>query len=370
MRDPSGPQREEAESYRRNRAASVAAAVPVIVAFAVVAFALTGLAAAQTGTAHASPRSAHDLSGGTVGAVSPAGSSVSARCLVGDNPEGVAYDPSDHDVYVADYAPGDGGISILKAPCTLITTIHLSSGTPYGAAYDPSTHDIMVSDPSMDAVYVLQGTSIVTILDGFCSPSSMTWDAPADALLVVDSWCGVDAIYGNTQTGVEVPAINDCSAAAALVADGYVWVADQCGTPYSVDVFDASTFASVGSFSISTVPGALAWDPVNDTVLVGSLYGNTMHVLEPATVALHTYVNSTFALGKLLGTTSILYSPTTHDMYVSGRAGSDIWTISSAGVSHSVAVGSGADLQFMSYDAATHHIYVTGWATNTVYVIG
>ncbi len=370
MRAISRPQREIDESYRRRRAASAAVSVIVLVAFAVAAFALAGVASAQPGTSAPSSTAAVGIVGPAVGAIVPSGSAVSASCLVGNNPEGVAYDPSDHDVYVADSESGDGGISILKAPCTVIATIHLGTDIPYGVAYDPSLHEVLVSDSYDDQVYFLKGTSIVTILGGFCSPGPMTWDAPANAMLVVDYCGGVDAIFGSTEAGVQLFAINDCQAASLLVADGYVWIGDQCGMPYSVDLFDASTFAYVGSFSISTVPGAIAWDPVNDTVLVGSLFGNTMHVLDPASVVLHTYVNTTFSLGKLLGTTSILYSPTTHDIYVSGRAGSDVWTISSSGVSHAVFVGTGAELQFMAYDSGTHHIYVTGWATNTVYVIG
>ena len=191
----------------------------VLVAFAVAAFALAGVASAQPGTSAPSSTAAVGIVGPAVGAIVPSGSAVSASCLVGNNPEGVAYDPSDHDVHVADSESGDGGISILKAPCTVIATIHLGTDIPYGVAYDPSLHEVLVSDSYDDQVYFLKGTSIVTILGGFCSPGPMTWDAPANAMLVVDYCGGVDAIFGSTEAGVQLFAINDCQAASLLVAD-------------------------------------------------------------------------------------------------------------------------------------------------------
>jgi len=367
-------ERKSASSRRKLPVALVVSATLVIAALAVFAFAVSGPVSARAPEGASSARLAADLVAGSVAAPTAAASSVIAKCHVGDNPVGVAYDPLNHYIYVADNGPGDGSggaITVLKASCHVVATISLTalSFTPYGVAYDPSTHNVLVSDDDYGYVFVLSGTSIVNVLTGFCEPQAMTWDAQASAMLVMDYCNQVDAIYGNTQSGVDTGAISSfCDASSVLDAAGYVWVGDQCA-PYTVDLFDPATFALVGHFTISTAPGALAWDPVNDTVLVGSEFGNTMHLLDPATVALHTYVNTTFPLGQLLATGSILYSPTTHAMYVSDRAGSDVWKISSSGKVHHDFIASGAGLEFMTYDAATSYIYVCGYYTNTVYQI-
>jgi DNA-binding beta-propeller fold protein YncE len=367
-------EREKASRRRKLRVALVVSATLVIAALAVFAFAASGPVSARASGGSSSPRPTADLAGGSLTASTAAVSSVIAKCHVGDNPVGIAYDPLNHYVYVADNGPGGGtggAITILKASCHVVATIALTSVsfTPYGVAYDPSTHNVLVSDDDYGYVFVLSGTSIVDVLTGFCSPQAMTWDAQADAMLVVDPCNAVDAIYGNTQQGVDTGAISSvCDASSVLDAAGYIWVTDECA-PYTVDLFNPVTFALVGHFTISTEPQALAWDPVNDTVLVGSAFGNTMHVLDPASVALNTYINTTFPLGKLLGTGSILYSPTTHAIYVSDRAGSDVWKISSSGKVHHDFIASSADLEFMTYDVATTHIYVCGYNTNTVYQI-
>ncbi len=340
-----------------------------VIAFAVVPLVDHGVSAGASGAGF--PRA---LAGMAIpGAYTAASGAVSARCLVGENPEQVAYDPIDHYVYVADNGPGgglDGAITILQSPCHVVATIPLSyaSATPFGVAYEPSVHEVLVSENNYGQVFVLAGTTIKNVLSGLCSPGMMTWDAQAKAMLIADGCGYVDAIFGDTSLGVDSGAISVCNAAAVLDAAGYIWVADQCA-PYQVSLYDPETFAYIGAFTISTPPEALAYDPVDGTVLVGSAFSSVMHVLYPSTVALHTYLNTTFSLGKLLGAGDIIYSPATHDMYVSGRAGSDVWKITSAGKFQSVFLGTDATPQFMAYDPATQDIYVTGWSTDTVYVI-
>lgn len=287
--------------------------------------------------------------------------SVVTKCAVGPGPEQAAYDPLNHDIYVA----SGSTITIVASPCHLLKQI-VGAGTNFdGVGYDPAAKVMLVSEYNSGNLFVLSGTTLVSEFGGFCSPGPMAWDGAIRAMLVVD-YCGwVDAVFAPTSSGVS--SFGGGCPSGVAVADGYVWVSDTCGP--SVDVYDASTFVSLGSFAIAMAPSALAWDPVNDTMLVGSQFSHLMFVLDPTSIATHTFASTWFPLGSLLGTGGIAYSPYSHTMYITGRIGNYLWTIASTGSVHHLTLGTGANALGLAYDPANHRVYVCGYGTNTLYVV-
>lgn len=288
-------------------------------------------------------------------------SSVVAKCAVGSGPVQVAYDPLNHDLYVVSAST----VSIVASTCHVLKQIVAVNTNFDGVAYDPAAKAMLVSEYNSGEIFVFSGTTLVSEFGGLCSPGPMVWDGTMRAMLVLD-YCGeVDAVFALTSSDVTSFG-GGCPSGIAL-ADGYVWVADQCGP--SVDLYDPATFLSVGSFALPLSPSALAWDPVNDTMLVGSQFSHLMYVLYPTTIATHTFVSTIFPLGTLLGTGGIAYSPSSHDMYITGRIGSYLWTISSIGAVHHLNLGAGASAQGAAYDPANHRVYLCGYGTSTLYVV-
>ena len=314
--------------------------------------------------AHANPalpgtNQAPLLSGLSAGVPSPVTS-----CSVGGTPSQVAYDPLNHYLYVA----SGNLISIVSSPCHVVATIYGIGANFDGAAYDPHTKSVLVSEGNSGQLFVLSGTSVIGSFGGsFCTPGPMAWDSAIDAMLVVD-YCGqIDEVFGTSPSATT--SFYDCAPVAIAVAASYVWVSDDCGAPYSIDVFSDSTLLGVGAFYLPTAPSGLAWDPVNHTVIVGSLFTHWMYVLYPATVATHAFENTTFPLGTLLGTGGVTYSPWSHFMYVTGRIGNYLWTVSATGVVHHFDLGSGSDGMLMVYDPSDHYVYVCGSGTGRLYVV-
>jgi DNA-binding beta-propeller fold protein YncE len=266
------------------------------------------------------------------------------------------------------YVAAGSSISIVSSPCHVVATI-FGVGTDFdGVGYDPHTKSVLVCEYNSGQLFVVSGTSVVGSFGGsFCSPGPMAWDSAADAMLVVDCCGEIDEVFGTFPSATT--SFGECAPVAIAVAASYVWVSDDCGAPYSVDVFNASTFLGVGAFSLPTAPSGLGWDPVNHTVLVGSLFTHLMYVLYPATVATHGFQNTTFPLGTLLGTGGVTYSPSSHFMYVTGRIGNYLWTVSASGIVRHVELGSGADGTLMVYDPSNHYVYICGSGTGRLYVV-
>ena len=333
--------------------------LPFVVVAITIVSTIGSVAFARANPALPGTNQAPLLSGLSAGVPSPVTS-----CSVGGTPSQVAYDPLNHYLYVA----SGNLISIVSSPCHVVATIYGADTIFDGVAYDPHTKSVLVSEAYSGQLFVVSGTSVIGSFGGsFCSPGPMAWDSAIDAMLVVDSCGQIDEVFGTTPSATT--SFGECSPVAIAVAAGYVWVSDDCGAPYSVDVFSDSTLLGVGAFSLPTAPSGLAWDPVNHTVLVGSLFTHWMYVLYPATVATHVFKNTTFPLGTLLGTGGVTYSPWSHFMYVTGRVGNYLWTVSSSGAVHHFDLGYGSNGMLMVYDPSNHYVYVCGSGTGRLYVV-
>ena len=76
--------------------------------------------------------------------------------LVGLGPNGIAYDQSNGNVYVANYM--NGTISVIDGLTNNVTdTITLGTGsTPSGILYNPDTDSLFVADNSSSTVHVIK----------------------------------------------------------------------------------------------------------------------------------------------------------------------------------------------------------------------
>jgi YVTN family beta-propeller protein len=163
---------------------------------------------------------------------------------VGGDPEGIAYDSDDGDIYVADSSTLN--VSIIDTNNNTVSSTTPSTSAPLiDAAYDPKTTEVFFS----------QGTDEVIALN----TSTNTFDT---ALTV-----------GDTPTNLTVDATS-----------GDVYVTNFLGA--TVSVVDALTnTVAVAAIPVGTYPNAIAWVASNDEVYVANVGDNNVTVISAASNA-------------------------------------------------------------------------------------
>ena len=340
---------------------------------------------AMGSTATRSNVNTNSLDGSRMGihSIKSAGSSVLDRCDV-STAQASVFDPANGYVYVS----SDGPISVIKPVCTVIATLTPTYGA-FALAYDPLTKEVVATAAAFSEenfAYVLAGTSLVATVKlgpSLNCPISAAWDPAISAILIGNEGCGpggVSVLYlalvnGVTHAAVIEDAFDSASAdTSLLVADGYIFSAGS-----DVNVFNDRTFAFVGQFAVSqfTLDGAfnhLAWDPLNDTVVLG--------ITEAPSIASVLFLNASgipaghfdFQRFKTVGILSggvggTAYSPTTQSVYLSAADGNDIWELSKSGELTHVYLGKIVAPEGLAYDPTSHEMYVCGENSNTLYVI-
>ena len=105
---------------------------------------------------------------------------------VGLSPYGVAYDPSNGYVYVANW--GANTISVIDGNNNLVVaTIKVGTG-PYGIAFDPSNGNLYVADSESKQVSVIDGSnnSVVATIGVGTLPSQVTYDSSTGYIYVTN----------------------------------------------------------------------------------------------------------------------------------------------------------------------------------------
>jgi DNA-binding beta-propeller fold protein YncE len=302
---------------------------------------------------------------------------VLASCAVGAYPISDAYDSADGYVYVASII---GSVSIVKPPCTLVSTMSTGgSSEPYGTAYDPLTKEIVVTDDASSLAYVLRGTHLAETvgLGVGHTPLLEAWDPAVGAMLIADGGGargGVDILYltyvnGITRSAVILDPFDQGNhPAAVLVADGYIFSAGN-----AVDVFNDRTFAFVGSFAVESGSlDVLAWDPLNDTVVLGGEYTPPRHsvvFLDGDSIRSGLFAFGTLPIYFVWGLDGVAYSPATHDVFLSGFGAHSEVEVSSSGEVTRVALPGLAGPAGLAYDPVNHYMYLCAYASATIDVL-
>ncbi len=93
---------------------------------------------------------------------------------LGNDPAGIATDPSDDTLYVANH--GSGTVSVVsESSASVVATVALAPSTsPVAVAVDTATHDVYVTDAGTDAVSVIDGATCNATTQTGCGPTPPT----------------------------------------------------------------------------------------------------------------------------------------------------------------------------------------------------
>jgi YVTN family beta-propeller protein len=144
------------------------------------------------------PGSVSVINASTCDAVDHSDCKISTIAGLGDNPDGIAVDPTDGTVYVANR--GSGNVSVIsEASGAIVGTVTLGNKTePFGIAIDSTTHQVYVTDSKSDTVSVIAGAN--------CSASTQTGCASVPPTIAVGT--GPEGVAVDSATDIAYVANN------------------------------------------------------------------------------------------------------------------------------------------------------------------
>ena len=314
--------------------------------------------------------------GGALGATSctaPVGAnSVIATVPVGTRPVGIAYDPNNGNVYVANGTAAS--VSVVSGSTnTVVATIPVGVG-PRAITFDPSNSDLYVANRVDGTVSVIDGSTntVVATVPVGNEPQAITLDPNNGDLYVANLTDGtVSVINGSTNTVVATVPVG--STPIGIVFDpnnGDLYVTND-NSPGTVSVIGGSTNTVVATVSVANSPYSMAFDPNNGDVYVA---GNTGPGFDQVSV-INGSTNAVVAtLTVPAGSSAVAFDANNGNVYVANFGYSphpngtvSVISGSSNTVVTTIPVGNGAI--GISIDPSNGDLYVTNSGDGTVSVI-
>jgi YVTN family beta-propeller protein len=207
---------------------------------------------------------------GTVDVI-PAGSiSIAHTIAVNDTPFGVAYDPVDGRLFVAD--SGSDQLSVISdSTNTSIGSVAVGS-EPLGVAYDGASGRVYVTNYGSSTVTAIDARTLAAVgnYSVGLDPVGIAFD-PVSGLLFVanEGSSNVSVLSSSSSTPVaSLPAGTDPFGVVADNSTGEVYVSDVGSA--NVSVFDANGSGSLASVPTGGTPEGLAYDPADQSIWVAN----------------------------------------------------------------------------------------------------
>jgi YVTN family beta-propeller protein len=142
----------------------------------------------------------------TVSVIDPSTNIIVATVTGFSYPTGVAFNPSNGDIYVANQG---GGVKVIGPSNTIIATVSVS-GSPWGVQYDPSNQYLYVTCGSTVSV-INSANSVVTTISGFSQAQRLMYNPLNHDIYIVNGGSGaISRVSSSTNTivgTINVPAI-------------------------------------------------------------------------------------------------------------------------------------------------------------------
>lgn len=212
-----------------------------------------------------------------------------AAIATGGSPTGVAYDSSDHRLFVTN--EGNGTVSVIDTRNDSVVNRSVPVGLdPYGVAFDPANGEVYVADEANDTVSVLNATTLLPAHRPIAvgsEPFGVTVDPSANQAWVTNLGSGNVTVINGSDNQVETLGIPVGAFPQGTLYDptsGLVYVA-VTGANRVVEI-DPATEEVANSTVVPGGPAQLAEDASDGLVFSANANGNTVAVLDSATGAL------------------------------------------------------------------------------------
>ncbi|MDA4122813.1 MAG: YncE family protein [Thaumarchaeota archaeon] len=288
------------------------------------------------------------------------GGGITTAINVGTHPWGVAYDPSNGEVYITNY--GQGTVSIVKG-VSLLSTVNVGQG-PVAAAYDAVNGDIYVANAEQGTVTVISGVSasvVATVTVG-TDPQGVAFASNVGEVYVTNNGAGtLSEISSATNTVIATVTVGGFPSGIAYdPTNGLIYVAQEAGD--SVSVLNPTTNAVTATVHVGTFPSAVAYDATDNDVYVTNYLDGTVSVINSAE-----QVVQTVSVGNLPD--GVAVNQSTGTVYVTCGGDNAAWLISPKTDQPFFILQIGRFPQGLAYDVANGGMYVAQETDDTVGII-
>ncbi len=202
---------------------------------------------------------------------------------VGSDPDSLAFDPVDGEMYVANQGSND--VSILNAT-GVVGTVQVGP-LPSALAVDPATGNVYVANLGNSTLTVLSGGSVARSfpVGNGSGPAALAFDPNSSRLFIVNEYWGnvseYDPSSGSLVGGFTVGEDPVGVAMDPLTQQLFVlnYVAGN------VNVTSAANLQTVNSTMVGAEPLAIAFDPANGLIYVANSNDNDLTAIDPVTDA-------------------------------------------------------------------------------------
>ena len=298
-----------------------------------------------------------------------------ATIPVGIGPFGIAYNPSNNNIYVANAASST--VSVISGSTNSVIATPLVGRAPFWLVYVPN-NQIYVTNGESNDVYVINAATnrVVKSIAVGTEPSGMAYDPTNNSVYVTNSANNTVSVI-NAATDIVVSTIplgsSSGSGSDSATPDStrpvmLAYDNDNDGLyvskePFAVSIINAVTNAAVYDITVDRDPTGIAYNPTNHNMYVAKFSSNEVSVIDTITNS----VIGNIPVGNI--PVDIVYNPINHNMYVTNLDSNTLSVIDSTTNSVIGTIPAGSAPYGIAYDSTNNHIYVTNPNSNTVTMI-
>jgi YVTN family beta-propeller protein len=300
---------------------------------------------------------------GNVAVVDTSTNSVATTFPVTRQPDGLAVDTLDGDVYISDYVWNN--VSVVNSTFHVVVGSILLGALPYNMAFDGANGDLYVADLESSQLIIVNGTTdrVTGYVPLGTTPYGVAYDPMTQNLYIDDYDAGNVSVVNGTTNRVAgyLPAGVEPWGIAYDGADHDIVVTNPGSN--NLTVLNPSLGTVVRNVNFSTPPGAIAYDAKSSTLFVGEYDVGNVSVLNARTDALI----RTSSTGSEPYTIAV--DPHTGDAFVGNYASDNITVLGPRGQELNTSDPAGVGVFGSAYDPVDGDVYVASFSTESVTVV-
>ena len=293
---------------------------------------------------------------------------VVAQVVPGQYPEGIAYDPINGYIYIAD-SGGSGNVSVLNPSTESIIgtfpTKVMTQGSTSDVVYDPVLQQVI----AVNNIATIDRTLNFNTAGGFSgqylstpSPGSVAYSPLSNLLYVSNTSSAFIGVY--TLNGVHVTDIPTPTPVSVIVSNGTTIFAGSGYSSGQILIVNPITNSVTKTVNLTqSTPDGLAYDSINNTLFISFPSNNTVGVMNLSTYG----IVKTLGVGG--GPGALTYSNVTNQVYVAQQDANIHIINASSYVNIYPYFTAGSDPSQVAYDPYTNSIYIANSGENSMFII-